>query len=181
MVWRARQTPSFHGMPLQDPQPVSSLSFSGADGRKVTIESLRGRMLVVYFGYTNCPDVCPTTLIDLSRALKALGPRAEQVRVAMITVDPERDPPDRMDNYAQAFNPAFIGLSGSPEQIADAASRFGVHYARSGDHPTGYAMEHTASVMVLDAEGRLRLVMPFGLSSAEMAEDLLALLGPFGP
>jgi protein SCO1 len=175
---RAR-APVFHGMTLDAGEPVSGLAFAGENG-PVSIESFRGKPLVLFFGYTNCPDVCPTTLSDLSRAVKSLGAQADAVQVAMVSVDPERDSPQRVANYARAFHPSFAGLSGDAEQIAQAAMQFGVHYARTGEaaqSAVGYAMEHTASVMVLDAEGRLRLIFPFGMSNADIAEDLRALIG----
>ena len=180
LAWQRARTPVYHGMLLDASEPIDGLTFVAEAGRAVSIESYRGKPLVVYFGYTNCPDVCPTTLSELARATKALGERANDLQVAMITIDPERDTPDHMSQYARAFHPAFAGLGGSADQIADAAMRFGVHYARSEEGATtsaaGYAMEHSASVMVLDASGQLRLIFPFGMSSAEMAEDLRTLL-----
>lgn len=175
---RAR-TPVFHAMALDASEPVSGLAFAGENG-PVSIESFRGKPLVLYFGYTNCPDVCPTTLSDIARAMTSLGAQADKVQVAMVSIDPERDTAERMANYTRAFHPSFTGLSGDAEQIANAAMQFGVHYARTGEasqSAAGYAMEHTASVLVLDADGRLRLILPFGMSSADIADDLRALLG----
>ncbi len=179
LALQRQRAPVFHGMALDAGEPVSGLAFAGENG-PVSIESFRGKPLVLFFGYTNCPDVCPTTLSDLTRAMKSLGAQADSVQVAMVSIDPERDTPARIANYARAFYPSFAGLSGDADQIANAAMQFGVHYARTGEaaqSAAGYAMEHTASIMVLDAEGRLRLIFPFGMDSAEIAEDLRALAG----
>jgi protein SCO1/2 len=165
----------FHGMALDAGEPIHDLTFESENG-PVTVESFRGRTTVFYFGYTQCPDVCPTSLSDAARALKSLGADADRIRVVMVTIDPQRDDAAHVARYARIFDPRFVGLSGSQAQIADAASRFGVHYARSATSAGAYSMEHTASMLVLDAEGRLRVILPYGMPSTEIADDLKAAL-----
>ncbi|MCX6018213.1 MAG: SCO family protein [Chloroflexi bacterium] len=169
-VLRAQRAPSFHGMALDAGDPIAGLTFAGENG-PVSIESLRGKPTVVYFGYTQCPDVCPTTLSDVAKALRSIGADADAVQVVMITVDPQRDTPAHLARYVRIFDPHFVGLSGSEEQIADAAARFGVHYARQGDGAS-YSMEHTASLLLLDAAGRLRVILPYGMPAEQIADDL---------
>jgi len=170
------RTPSFHGMTLDAGAPISGLTFEHENG-PVSIESFRGRPAVFLFGYTQCPDVCPTTLSDLARALKSMGADASAVQVVMVTIDPQRDDAVHMARYTRIFDSRFVGLSGSETQIADAASRFGVHFARSSDAAgDAYSMEHTASLLVLDAEGRLRVILPYGMPYTDIADDLKAAL-----
>lgn len=175
ILWlRLARTPSFHGMLLDAGEPITGLTFDGVDG-SVAVERFHGKPTVFYFGYTQCPDVCPTTLSDLAKAMQSIGPAADELHVVMVTIDPQRDDADHMTRYVHIFDPRFVGLSGSKTQIADAASRFGVHYARNGDGAT-YSMEHTASLLVLDSQGRLRLILPYGMSKEEIADDLKAML-----
>jgi protein SCO1 len=132
---------------------------------------------VLYYGYTFCPDVCPTTLAEVTKAVQALGKKAEDVQVLMITVDPERDTPERLAEYMAFFNPSFVGLSGTPDQIAEAATPFGIYYQKhEGTSASGYLVDHTATVNVLDREGRMRLVWPFGTEGDAMAADLKQML-----
>jgi protein SCO1 len=173
---------AWRGVALDSAEPLAGLHFVTDTDRAVEIEDFRGRVTLVYFGYTNCPDVCPTTLGDVSRALQQLGADARDVQVVFVSVDPDRDAPARVANYAHAFHPDFIGVTGDPEQIADAAARLGVHYEKSGGDGSaaGYAMAHTASVTVLDRAGRPKLIFPYGMSSDAMAADLRALVRATG-
>ena len=128
--------------------------------------------MLVYFGYTFCPDVCPTTLTTVDKALDLLGNKADQVQLVMISVDPERDTSAVLANYLSNFNPSFVGLTGTPDQIASAATPFGVYYQKhEGSAATGYLVDHTASLLVLDRTGRTRLVIPFETSAEDIAED----------
>jgi protein SCO1/2 len=147
------------------------------DGERVELATLRGKYLVLYFGYTFCPDVCPTTLNDLAKALEILGEDAEQVQVAMITVDPERDTPEHLRRYLTSFDPSFIGFTGTPEEIAAVATAYGIFYEKhEGSAATGYLVDHTATVSVIDPDGYLRMLFPFGTSSEEIAADLQTFL-----
>lgn len=167
----------YHGMAFEASQPAKDFTLVGPGGRAVSLSDYRGKLVVLYFGYTFCPDVCPTSLAELGQAMKKLGPKAADVQVIMITVDPERDTPEHLAEYMANFNPTFIGLTGDPDEIAAAATPFGIYYERhEGTAATGYLVDHTATISVLDREGRLKLIWPFGIESDEIAEDLKHLL-----
>ena len=141
-----------------------------SDGALVTAETYRGRIVLVYFGYTNCPDVCPTTLANLSDVLKRLGPHADRVRVLFVSVDPNRDTLDVLKPYAQSFGPQVDGLRGRDDEIAAMAKRYHVAYSVK-TKPT-YSVMHTSAVTVFDDEGKARLVATDTTDTAGLAEDL---------
>ena len=162
----------FRGMVLQPSDPVD-FTLTAHTGEKVCLSDFRGKYVILYFGYTFCPDVCPLTLAELSQAMKILGDKAENVQVIMVTVDPERDTPERLANYVPSFHPSFIGLTGSPDEIAKAATPLGIFYVKNEvEGASGYLMDHTASVTLLDPEGRVRLIWPFGTPPEDVAADL---------
>ncbi len=163
---------AFHGSVLQAELPASDFTLQGANG-PVSLRDFRGKVVLLYFGYSFCPDVCPTSLSGLAQTMTLLGKKADNYQVVMITVDPERDTPEKIDAYAKHFNENFIGLSGTAEEIAKVATLYGVYYKKQpGSSASGYLVDHTASVMVLDSKGRLRLVLPFGTSPEDIAADL---------
>lgn len=165
--------PVFHGQIMQAGDPVADFTLTAHTGERVRLSDWRGRWVALYFGYTFCPDVCPTTLAQLAQARRQLGAEAEKVQVIMVTVDPERDTPERLAAYVRAFDPTFVGLTGAPAEIAAAASPLGVYFARQEvGGASGYLVDHTASVLLLDPQGRLRLIWPFNTSPEFMAEDL---------
>jgi protein SCO1/2 len=167
----------YRGLLLESPKPAADFTLAGAGGKEVKLSDYRGKLVVLYYGYTFCPDVCPTTLAEVTKAVQALGKKAEDVQVIMVTVDPERDTPERMAEYMAFFNPSFVGLSGTPNQIAEAATPFGIYYQKhEGTPASGYLVDHTATVNVLDREGRMRLVWPFGTEGDAMAADLKQML-----
>jgi protein SCO1/2 len=145
-------------------------------GRDVTMESYRGKWLLVYFGYTFCPDVCPATLTELGEALKALGSRAEHVKALFITLDPVRDKAPVMARYLKAFDPRIEGLRGDAEEIENAAKSFHVYYRpRSVGHGE-YAIDHSSYVHVFDPQGHfVRLLAP-NAPGHKIAEDLKRLI-----
>ncbi len=167
----------YNGLVLQSPKPAADFTLTAAGDQPISLSDYRGKLVVLYFGYTFCPDVCPTTLAEVTKAVQKLGKKAEDVQVIMITVDPERDTPERLAEYMAFFNPGFVGLSGTPEQIAAAATPFGIYYQKNeGTAATGYLVDHTATTSVLDREGRVKLVWPFGTDGDAMAADLAQLL-----
>ena len=167
----------FHGMVIQSPEPAADFTLTDHAGRRVSLSDFRGKLVLLYFGYTFCPDVCPTTLAEIAQALRQLGPKADQVQVIMISVDPERDTPDRLAQYVAHFNPNFIGLTGTPDEIAAVATPFGIYYQKhEGTAATGYLVDHTATVTVIDQNGYVKLLFPFGTSADEMADDLAYML-----
>ena len=164
---------SYHGTLLDSPKPVAEFTLAGPGGEPVKLSDYRGKTVVLYFGYTVSPDVCPTTLAELAQAMRTLGARADGVQVIMVTVDPERDTPDKLNRYVTAFDPRFIGLSGTPDQIASAAKPFGVVYEKhAGSAATEYLVDHTATTTVIDTDGRIRLIWPYGTPSEDIAADL---------
>jgi protein SCO1/2 len=146
-------------------------------GQRVALNDFRGKIVLLYFGYTICPDVCPTTLAELSKARKMLGKDADQIQVLMVTVDPERDTLPVLADYMTHFHPSFLGLTGTPDEIAQAATPFGVFYEKeNSDSALGYLVNHTATVMIVDRNGYLRIVFPFGTTADDIAADLKYLI-----
>jgi len=141
-----------------------------SDGLAVNADEYRGRVVLLYFGYTNCPDVCPTTLANVSDVLKRLGRDAEKVRVLFITVDPDRDTLDVLKQFAHAFGPQVDGLRGSKNQIADVARRYRVGY--SVKTKPDYVVTHTSAVFVFDDKGSARLVITDTSDTAAVTEDV---------
>jgi protein SCO1/2 len=155
-----------------------SLSLTDHNGVQRTLADFSGKVVVLFFGYTHCPDVCPTTLSDMAAALKLLTPaQAQQVQVLFVTVDPERDTPKLLREYVPYFYPTFLGLYGTPTETAAVAGEFHVFYQKhTTPGPIGYLVDHTAGSYVLDREGRLRLFQPYGQRPADIAHDLKLLL-----
>lgn len=167
----------YHGLMLEPAKPVADFTLVGPNNQPVKLSDFRGKLTALYFGYTFCPDVCPTTLAELAQGMQRMGRRAAQVQVIMITVDPARDTPEVLAQYMANFDARFIGLSGTPEQIAAAATPLGIYYEQhEGTAATGYLVDHTASVAVIDQNGYLRLVYPFGTPGEDIASDLAHLL-----
>jgi len=162
-----------HGSAIDPPLPIVDAPLTGAGGQEVRLADFRGKVVVLYFGYTYCPDVCPTTLANVARAMKELGKRAEDVQVVMITVDPDRDTPEITQEYVSRFDPSFIGLGGDVERIREVATGMGVYFEKQERGSAGgYLVDHTATVLVLDRNGDLRLMLPYGLTGEQIANDL---------
>lgn len=163
----------WNGMEIQSTQPVTNFTLTGPDEQPVSLIDFRGKVVMLYFGYTFCPDVCPATMVELRDAMEILGDKSEDVQVVMITVDPERDTPEVLKNYLAHFDESFIGLTGSPDDLIAVTAPMGIFFERhEGSAASGYLIDHTATVAVLDKSGKLRLLYPFGITGAEMAADL---------
>jgi protein SCO1 len=145
------------------------------DGRTVTDRDYRGKWLVVYFGFTFCPDACPTALSKIAESLDALGPDAARVQPLFITIDPERDTPPVMKQYVAAFDSRIVGLTGTPQQIAAVAKAYRAYYQRVGDGPN-YTMDHSTGIYLVDPAGRFNSLLPHDSSGQEMAKRLKELL-----
>lgn len=155
---RRQQAPTVPPPELPTDAPRPTFALHAADGRPFTDADLRGRVAMVYFGFTACPDVCPTELGFMTRTLRQLGPLAEAVQPVFITIDPERDAPESLAAYVQAFHPRLLGLTGTPAEIAAAAAAFGVVYRKQtpvSQQPGFYLIDHTLTTFILDREGRL--------------------------
>ena len=174
LILRPFGPPNFHGTVFQSSQPAQNFSLTAHTGEQVSLHDFQGKVVLLYFGYAYCPDVCPATMGELARAMRALRPsQQEQVQVIMITVDPERDTLELLADYMGYFHPTFLGLTGSEAQIAAAATPLGIYYEKEpGTIQSGYLVNHTASVLVLDKRGHLRLVYPFDTNGEDIASDL---------
>jgi len=146
------------------------------NGKTVTDADLKGKWSLVYFGYTHCPDACPTALNDIAIALDQLGPKREAVRSVFITVDPERDTPEVLKDYVASFDAPILALSGSPEEIARAAKAYRVYYAKHPEPGGDYSMDHSSVIYVMDPEGRFTASFTHQSTPEEIAERLKKLL-----
>jgi len=147
-------------------------------GRRVTDQDFRGRFMMVFFGFTFCPDVCPTALQVMAAALDKIGPKAEQITPVLITVDPERDTPEQMAMYVKSFHPRLVGLTGSPEEIAAVAKAYRAYFKRVPDPKSsgGYTMDHSAIIYVMGPDGAFRTHFTYTVNADAMAERLTKLL-----
>jgi protein SCO1/2 len=142
----------------------------------------KGKAVLIFFGYTQCPDVCPTTMHDLADVMQKLGPQADQVQVLFITVDPERDTPQLLAQYVPAFDKRFLGLSGTSADIEKVAKDFHVFYQKvPGKKPGSYSMDHTAGLYIYDAEGKIRVFASNNQFVEPLVHDLKILLAPTTP
>jgi protein SCO1/2 len=147
------------------------------DGKPRTLADFKGKAVVIFFGYTHCPDVCPTTMAEMAAVMKQLGPDADRVQVLFVTLDPERDTPALLKQYVPAFDPRFIGLSGDPEATARVAKEFRVFYQKApGKDADSYTLDHTAASYVFDPQGRVRLFVRHGQGPEPIVHDLKMLL-----
>lgn len=169
--------PALNGTVIQSPDQVADFTLDGSNGKRVSLSDLRGKVVLVYFGYTFCPDVCPTTLNELKKVLPPLGDRADDVQVVMVTVDPQRDTPEILREYLAHFHPSFLGLTGTDDEIMAAATPLGIYYnAHEGSPASGYLVDHTSSVLAIDRNGYLRLIYGFETTGEAIAEDMPWLL-----
>lgn len=146
-------------------------------GRTVTLADFRGKAVAMFFGYTHCPDVCPTTLSDFAEAMRELGPDAARVQVIFVTVDPERDTSGLLAQYVPAFDPSFLGAHAPGNELARLAKSFRVVYQKTAVKAADdYLIDHSAGTYVFDPQGRLRLLMPYGSSPSAIVQDLRTLL-----
>ena len=164
----------FRGTTYAEPYPVApEIELRRANGDNFRLSEMRGKVVVLFFGYTSCPDICPTTMAELRQALEQLGSQAEQVQVLFVTVDPERDTPERVQEYADHFNPKFIGLSGSEAEVARVWNDYGVfREIVKGTSAAGYLVNHTARITLIDQQGNLRVSFPFDTPVEDIVHDL---------
>lgn len=172
-----RQKESFQNTDVTGLDYAKGFSLTDHTGKPRTLADFKGKAVVVFFGYTQCPDVCPTTMAEMATVMQKLGPLADQVQVLFITLDPERDTQQLLASYVPAFDKRFIGLHGTPEQTAKTAKEFKVFYAKvPGSDPDSYTIDHTAGSYVFDRDGRLRLFIRHGQGPDPIAHDLRQLL-----
>jgi protein SCO1/2 len=168
----------FRGGELSPPRSAPDLVLKDQDGAAFRLSRQRGQVVLLSFGYTFCPDVCPTTLAELVQARARLGEAARRVRIVFVTVDPERDTAERLREYTRAFGRAFTALTGEAAALAEARKAYGVTAEKRAVKGTAaaYLIDHSAMVHVIDAEGRVRLMFPFGTSVDDMEHDIRLLL-----
>ena len=157
------------------PRPAPAFSLRGSDGKELGLGRYRGKVVILGFGFSSCPDVCPTTLATLARARKQLGADAEQLQVVYITVDPERDDAERLRTYLAAFDPTFVGGTGSAEQLEAVRKEYGIAATRTA-LGASYAFSHSSYTYLVDREGNLRALMPYGQSADDYVHDVQILL-----
>jgi protein SCO1 len=173
----APSKPAFHAIDVTGAPLGRSLALTDHNGVQRSLADFRGKAVLVNFGYTQCPDVCPTTLADLASAVRKLGPDGSRVQVLFVTVDPKRDNAQLLKNYVGAFDPRFLGLRGDAAATAAATKEFRVFAAeREGKTAESYTVEHSAQTFAFDPEGRLRLVIAYGAAPEDIAADLRLLL-----
>lgn len=178
LVSGCRETLSLRGLVFDPPKQAPDFTLADHTGKPFTLADQRGKVVLLYFGFASCPDVCPSTLSDLARVKRELGRDGSQVQVALITVDPNRDTPQILADYVTVFDPSFVGLHGSEEQIQQLMKKYGVTAARK-DLPgsaLGYTIDHSAFVYVIDQSGRWREQFPFGATAADIANDVRQLI-----
>ncbi len=169
--------PTFKSTDITGVDYGRSLELTDHTGKPRRLEDFRGKAVVVFFGFTRCPDVCPTTLADAAQAMKKLGPDADRVQVLLVTVDPERDTQKVLAGYVMAFDPRFLGMVGDAEATRRAAKEFKVYFEkRPGKTPDGYSIDHSAQSYVIDPQGRLRLFVRHDRIAEDLADDLRVLL-----
>jgi len=179
--------------PVAPPHKFNAIDLTGAeyarqfeltdfDGRRRTLADFKGKVTAVFFGYTQCPDACPTTMAELAGIAKSLGPDASRLQVVFITVDPARDTAALLKNYVTNFNPSFVALRGDDAQTKAVAKEFKVFYEKvPGKTPDSYTMDHTAGTYVFDTQGRIRLFARQNMDAAELTDDIKALLAEKTP
>ena len=173
----APQPPTFHATDITGAAFARDFKLTDHNGQPRTLASFKGKVVAIFFGYTHCPDVCPTTLSDFAAALQQLGPQAEQVQVLFVTVDPQRDTPELLKQFVPAFNPGFLGMTTDAESLKALAKEFKVVYQMTSVKGVDdYLIDHSAGSYIYDSKGNIRLLMPYGSSPDVIAQDLKTLL-----
>lgn len=167
----------YAGTVLQSPMQAYDFTLVGPEDSRVRLSDLRGKQVLLFFGYTSCPDICPSTLYEMRDMLDALGKRAEQVQVVFVSVDPEKDTPQRMKAYLNNIDPRILGLTADLDTITETASQYGIFFQkRPYNNEGGYLVDHTATVLYVDGDGFLRVVYPYGTPGAAIAADVKYLM-----
>jgi protein SCO1 len=173
--------PQFKAIDLTGADYAHDLQLPDADGHVRSLKDFRGKVVVLFFGYTQCPDVCPTTLAEIAQAKQLLGAAGARVQGVFVTLDPERDTPQVLKAYLANFDPTFVALRGTPQQIAAVAKDFKIFYQKvPGKTPGSYTLDHSAAAYVYDPQGRLRLYTRYGSGPQALASDVKLLLDEAG-
>lgn len=168
---------AFKAVDITGADYAQDLDLPDTEGKRRHISEFKGKLTVVFFGFTQCPDVCPTTMLELAQVRQALGADGAKVQGIFVSIDPERDTPEVLKAYVQNFSPDFIALRGSPEETKAMAKRFKVFYAKvPGKTEGGYTLDHTAGSYIFDAQGKVRLFTRYGMGAEALKHDLQLLL-----
>jgi protein SCO1 len=169
---------SFRGTTYAEPYPPApEFSLTDAKGEAIHLKDVRGKIVLLFFGYTYCPDICPTTLAQLKLAMQDLGKQSEQVQVIFISVDPKRDTSESMQNYVERFDPAFIGLGGTEEALAPIWNEYGIfREIVAGTSENNYIVNHTGRIILIDQDGNLRLSYGLQVDPEDISQDIQILL-----
>ncbi len=169
--------PSFNAVDMTGADYAKGFALKDADGKERTLADFKGKIVVLFFGYAQCPDVCPTTMTEMAQVKQQLGTDGDKLQVLFVTVDPDRDTPEVMKAYMGAFDPAFVALIPTQEQLAAMAKDYKAYYKKvDGKTPTSYSMDHSAASYIYDTQGRLRLYARYGAGVAPMVADVKALI-----
>ena len=169
--------PVFHGVDVTGSDLGPDFRLQDPDGKERTIADFRGKVVALFFGYTQCPDVCPTTLSDHAAAMRLMGPDAARVQVIFVTIDPKRDTAELLRQYVPAFHPGFLGLRGDETRTAKVKKDFRIYAeVRKGSTPESYTVDHSAQTLVFDTQGKLRLVHAYATPADKLAADFKLLL-----
>ena len=169
--------PQFTSIDITGADYATDFSLTDQNGVTRTLADFKGKVVVVFFGFTQCPDVCPTSLSELAQARKLLGADGERLQGLFVSVDPERDTPEVMKAYMASFDPSFLALYASPGELPELAKRFKIYYKKvPGSTPDNYSMDHSAGSYIYDPQGRVRLYFRYGSGAQAMADDVKHLL-----
>lgn len=164
---------TFQGSLIDPPVKAPAFELNNADGQSFQLQQLDGQVVIMFFGYTSCPDVCPVTLTEFLRIREELGKQAGQVSFVFVTVDPERDTPERMRKYLTNFDPEIIGLTGERGELESVWADYGVYQAKADDGNGGnYLVDHSSRTYIIDQDGNLRLTYPFGTENESIVADV---------
>ncbi len=173
----ADKKPEFRSVDITGAEYAKDFALPDVNGQTKTLADFKGKAVVLFFGFAQCPDVCPTTMAEIAEVKKSLGKEGEKVTAVFVTVDPERDTPQVLKAYMESFDPSFTALRGTPEQTAALAKYFKIYYKKvEGKTPTSYTIDHSAASFVYDPQGKLRLYTRYGMGAQALADDLKILL-----
>ncbi len=171
------KAPQFSAIDITGADYAKGFSLADHNGKIRTLEDFQGKVVMLFFGFTQCPDVCPTSMTEMAQVKQLLGKDGERVQCLFVTVDPERDKPEMLKEYMAAFDPTFLALVPTPEQLAALAKDYKVYYKKvEGTTPTSYSMDHTAGNFIYDPKGKLRLFTRYGTKPELTAADIRQLL-----
>jgi protein SCO1/2 len=179
VVWAAAFARPYvlHGSEISTQVIAPALNLERPDGSTFNLHALKGKIALIFFGYTACPDICPTTMADFSRVKADLGELADQVEFVFVTVDPQRDTPERTQQYAAGFDASFIGLSGTESQLQPVWDGYGVYRKLEGaGHHNGYSVDHSTRIYLIDKSNHLRLTYAYGTAVEDISNDIRFLL-----